>query len=210
MLTADVPGDHLVKIVARDFQGGGHGHAVHAQHRDVRGAAADVHHHVTACPADIQTRSQTRRQRLLDQEHPAGAGLDGGVDDAALLDFGHAGGNRHNHPGLGGEQARFGGGLEHFLKHFDGHFVVGHDAVLQRVHGNHVAGGTAQHIPGGSAHLQNLAGVLIHRHHRRLPDHQALAVGVNQNIGRAQIHAQVVGKHRKQTHSDTFTFVRPP
>ena len=103
MLTADIPGDHLVKVVARDFQRGGHSHAIHAQHRDVRGAAADVHNHVTAGPADIQPRAKARRQRLLDQEHTPGTGFDGGVNDASLLNLGHAGGDGHDYTGLGGE-----------------------------------------------------------------------------------------------------------
>ena len=75
--------------------------------------------------------------------------------------------------------------------------MVRDNAILQRMHGHNVTGGTAQHIPGGSAHLENLAGILVHSHNRRLPDHQTLAVGKNQNVGGTQVHTQVVGEHRK-------------
>ena len=210
MLAADIADNHFVKIVARNFQGGGHGNAVHAQHGDVRSAAADVHHHVAAGTPDIQAGAQTGSQRLLDEEHPAGTGFDGSVDDAALFHLGYAGGDGDDHTGLGGEQAGLGGGLEHLLKHPDGHLMVGDNAVLQRVHGNHVAGGSAQHIPGGGAYLQNLAGIPVYRHNGGLSNDDTLAVGINQHIGRAQIHAQIIGKHRKQRHSYTFTFVPPP
>ena len=72
--------------------------------------------------------------------------------------------------------------------------MVGYGAVLQRVHGDHVAGSTSQHVPGGRAHLQNLAGVLVHGHNGGFPDDQSLAVGVNQNVGCPQVNAQVIGK----------------
>lgn len=52
----------------------------------------------------------------------------------------------------------------------------------------------AQHIAGGRAHLQHLAGDLIHRHDGRLPQNDALALCINQNVGRAQINAQISGK----------------
>ena len=71
--------------------------------------------------------------------------------------------------------------------------MIGDYAVPQRLHGNHVAGGSAQHIPGGSAHLQNLSRIFVQRHYAGLPDHQALSVRVNQHIGCTQINTQVVG-----------------
>ena len=73
--------------------------------------------------------------------------------------------------------------------------MVRHDTVLQRVHSHHVAGGTAQHVPGSRADLQDFTGILVHSHNGRLPDHQALAVGIDQHIGGTQVHAQVIGKH---------------
>ncbi len=194
MLTADVAGDHFIKVIAGNLQGGGHSHAVHAQHGDVGGAAADVHDHMAAGTPNVQTGTQTGSQRLLNQEHTPGTGFDGGVNDGTLLHLGHAGGHGDDHTGLGAELGGLVGGLEHLLQHPNGHLVVADDAVLQRVHGNDVAGGTAQHIPGGGAHLQHLAGVLVHGNHRRLPDHQTLAIGVDQNVGGTQVNTQVIGK----------------
>ena len=149
---------------------------------------------MAAGAANVQSSAQTRREGFLYQEHSARAGFDGGVDDAALLYLGHAGGYGDDHTGLGSEEGRLRRGLKHFLKHPDGHFMVGYGAVLQRVHGDHVAGSTTQHVPRGRAHLQNLAGVLVHGHNRGFPDDQSLAVGVNQNIGCTKVNAQIIGK----------------
>ena len=142
----------------------------------------------------VQASAQAGSQRLLDQEHSSRAGLNGGIDDAALLHLTDAAGNADDHAGLRGKDRCLGGGLEHLLKHTYGHFVVGNDALLQRAHGNHVAGGAVEHVPGGSAHLEDLAGVAVQRHNGRLPDHQALSVGIDQYIGGTQVNTQVVGK----------------
>ena len=72
--------------------------------------------------------------------------------------------------------------------------MVGNNALPQRVHGNHVAGGPVQHVPGGRAYLKNLAGVPVHGNHAGLPDDQTLSVGIDQHIGGSQVHAQVIGK----------------
>ena len=200
MLTADITGNGFVEIIAGNLQGRGHSNTVHAQNSHVGGTAAHVNNEMAVGAADIQTRAQTGSQRLFDQEHTAGTGFDGGVDDAALFNFGNTGGNRDDHTGLGSEQTCLGGGLEHFLQHTDGHFMVRHDAILQRMHSNDVTGGTAQHIAGCSTDLQDLAGILVHCHNRGFPDNQALAVGIDQNIGCTQVNTQVIGKHRKHRH----------
>ena len=62
------------------------------------------------------------------------------------------------------------------------------------MHGHHIARGTAQHIFGFGAYLQNAAGVLVHRHNGGLAHHDTLAIGIDQHIGGAQIHAQIIGK----------------
>ena len=59
---------------------------------------------------------------------------------------------------------------------------------------NHITGGTAQHIPGSSTNLQNLAGVLVNGNHGGFLHHKALALGINQNMRGTQVHTQVIGK----------------
>ena len=194
MLAADIAGNGLIEGISRHLQRGGYGHAVHAQHSDIRGAAANIHHHMAIGLLDIQTGTQGRRQGLLDQEHTASPGLNGSIDDAALLYLGNTAGNADDHTGLRGEHRCLGGGFEHLAEHLHGHFVVGDDAVLQWLHSHHVAGGTVQHIPGGGAYLENFARIPVHRHNGGLPDHQALAIGINKDIGCTQVHAQVIGK----------------
>ena len=122
------------------------------------------------------------------------AGFQSGVDNTAFLNFGNAAGHADDHTGLGGKQRAFGNLPEQRLQHAHRHFMVRNNAILQRMHSHHITGGSAQHIPGGRAHLQNLVCVFIHSHHGGLPNHNALFIGADQHIGGAQIHAQIIGK----------------
>ena len=72
--------------------------------------------------------------------------------------------------------------------------MVRDDALPQGAHGDHVARGTVQHIPGRGTDLEDFSGVPVQGNNRRLPNHQPLPVGVNQNIGCTQVNAQVIGK----------------
>ena len=194
VLTADIAGNGLVKGIAGHLQRGRNRNAVHTQHSDIGSTAADVHHHMTLCALDIQTRTQSGCQRFFDQVHTAGAGFDGSIDNTALFHFGDTAGNADDHTGLGRKHGSGGCGLEHSRKHPHRHFMVGNDAVTQRFHSHNIAGGTSQHIAGRRTYLQDLTGILVHRNHRGLTDNQTLAVGIDQNIGVTQVDAQVIGK----------------
>ena len=138
--------------------------------------------------------SQRRRQGFFDQVHPPGTGFDGRIDDGPLLHLRYTAGHTDDHTGLGSKETGFRGLAEQGLQKTHGHFMIGDHAALQGPHGHHVSGGPAQHIPGGGAYLQNSACIFIHGHHRRLPDHDALAVGIDEHVGRTQVHTQIVGE----------------
>ena len=70
--------------------------------------------------------------------------------------------------------------------------MVGNHAILQRMHGHHIAGRASQHIPGRRANLQNTAVILIQRHHRGLTDKDTLSIYIDPDIGCAQIHTQII------------------
>ena len=70
--------------------------------------------------------------------------------------------------------------------------MVGDDTGLQRMHSHHITGGSAQHIPCGSAYLEDLAGVFVHGNHRGLPNDDTLAVHIDKYIGGTQIDTQIV------------------
>jgi hypothetical protein len=62
------------------------------------------------------------------------------------------------------------------------------------MHGNHIAGSTAHHIPGCGTHLQDSTGVLVNGNHRGFPDNDTLTGGIDQNITSTKVNAKVNGK----------------
>ena len=138
---------------------------------------------------DVDAGADGGGDGLFDQIHLPGAGLDTCVDDGALLDLSDAGGHADNDPGL--EEGHAGHLVNEFLQHFLGHVVVGDDALPQGTDGDDVAGGTAQHGLGLGAHLQQLAGVLVQRHHGGLVQHDALALHIYQNGSGTQIDTDI-------------------
>ena len=210
VLAPHIAGNDLIKEVACDPQRGGQDHTVHAQNGNIGGTAADIHHHMTLGILQINTGTQSGCQRLLDQEHTAGTGLDGGIDHIALLNFGNAAGNGNDHTGLGSQQTALCSGLEHGGEHPHRHFMVGNDAAGQGLHGNQVAGGTAHHIPGTGTHLEDLSLVAVHGNHGGFLYHDTLAVHIDQHIGSTQVHTQVIGHHQIHKYHLTMDYCDVP
>ena len=126
---------------------------------------------------------------LLDQIHLAGTGLNARVDDGTLFDFRNAGGHADDDAGLDkGEASHL---VDELFQHALGHIIVGDNALTQGADGNDVAGGTAQHGLGLGAHLQQLAGILIHSHHGGLIQHDALALHKHQNRSGSQVNTNI-------------------
>ena len=192
MLPTYITDDGIIKSIARHLQRRRHGNTVHAQHGNIRSTAAHIHNHVAVGVLDIQARTQRGCQGLLNKEHTAGTGLNGSIDDTALLHLRNTAGNTDDNTGLGCKDGCFCGSLEHLAQHFYRHFMVGNNAFLQRTHCHHIAGRPVQHIPGRGTDLQNLTRIPVNRHNGRFPDHQALAVGINQNVGCTQVYAQII------------------
>ena len=80
---------------------------------------------------------------------------------------------------------------EHLRQHAGRELIVGDDAVLQRVHGDYIAGRAPEHAPRGRADLQHLAGILVHCHDRRLAQDDAPALFVAEHVRRAEVDADV-------------------
>ena len=74
------------------------------------------------------------------------------------------------------------------------HVVVGDHALPQGTDGHDVAGGTAQHGLSVAAHLQQLAGIFVDGHHRRLVEHNALTLHINQHRGGAEVDTNILCK----------------
>ena len=64
----NILGNALVKSVAGDRQAGGAHPPTHADHGDIRGAAADINHHAAHGLADIQPCAKGGGDRLIHKE----------------------------------------------------------------------------------------------------------------------------------------------
>ena len=142
-----------------------------------------------------KSRADRGGHGLLDQVDFAGARAIGGVLHGAFFhrrDFaGHADDDARMH-----EHAPVVRLLDEVGEHFFGHLEIGDDAVLHRLDGHDVARRAAEHVLGFLADGHDFAAVLVDGHDRRLVHDDALALGVDQRVGRAQIDRQV---GRKQT-----------
>ena len=83
---------------------------------------------------------------------------------------------------------------EHLRQHAGRELIVGDDAVLQRVHGDDIAGRAPEHAPRCRPDLQHLAAVFIEGDDGRLAQHDAAPGRIDQHVGRAEIDPKVSGK----------------
>ena len=191
VLAADILHHRLIELVAGDLDGGGLHHAGQGDDSDVRGAAADVHHHVAVGLGDVDAGADGRRHGFFNKVDTAGACLTAGVDDGTLLHLRDAGGDAQHDPGR--EQVEAAGDLaDELLEHPLRHVVVGNDAVPHGADGHDVAGSTAQHGLSLGAHLQQAAGILVDGHHRRLVEHDALTLNIDQYRCGTQIDPDIL------------------
>src|SRR5882762_3846576 len=82
--------------------------------------------------------------------------------------------------------------LEEKPEHLLGHVEVGDDAVLEGPHGENAVGGPAQHALRFESDALDLASSLLDRDDRGLVQHDALALHVDQRIGGAEIHGNLI------------------
>ena len=187
VLAAHILHHGLVELVAGYFNGGGLHHAAQGNDGDVGGAAADVHHHMSVGLCDVDAGAD-------DHGRQVGGGRDHAQDAAhgdlkRLLDLGDARGDADDHPGLEDHEA--GHLADELLEHPLGHVVIGDHALPEGPDGHDVAGGAAQHLPGLLAHLEELAGILVHSHHGGLVEDDAFIFHVYQYGSRAQVNANI-------------------
>ena len=84
--------------------------------------------------------------------------------------------------------------FEKLLEHFLRHFIIRDHAVAQRANRHDVSRRSAQHIAGGGADLQNLAGVLVNGDDGRLAQDDAASLFIDQNIGGSKVDSDVSGQ----------------
>ena len=138
-----------------------------------------------------ETGADRGRHRLLDQIGLARARAQAGLLDRALLYAGHAGGNAHDHPGMG--EAAVIGAFDEVAEHRLRDLEVGDHAVLQGSHGVDRGRGAAEHLLRLGPNRVDLAGGDVHRHDRRLGENDAAAADVDQGVRRAEVDGHVAG-----------------
>jgi hypothetical protein len=84
------------------------------------------------------------------------------------------------------------------VQHLLGVAEVGDDTVLHRLDGDDVARRAAEHLLGLLAHGLDFVGLGVDRDDGGLVDDDALAVGVDQRVGRAQVDGEVIGEEAEQ------------
>jgi hypothetical protein len=200
MVATDVADDGFVHLVAADPDGPRVDDAAERQDGDFRRAAADIDHHRAGRLGDRQASTDGCGHRLLDQPHLARAGALGGLLDGAAFHGSRT--RRHADHDLGmGEGTTVVNLRDEMLDHRLGDFEIGDDAVAQRPDRLDVAGRAAEHHLGLFANREHLALAALRgqRDDRRLVQHDASALHINQRIGRSEVDPHVGRKEPDQT-----------
>ena len=214
VIAAHVGDDRLVEAVTGHAQRIGVHDAAQGNHANFGGAAADVDHHRAGGFRDRQPCTDGSRHGFFQQIHLGSACAQRRFADGAPLHLGGATGNTDDDARVGREHRARMRHAHELLEHLFGDREVGNHAVLHRADGLHVAGNLAQHQLGLAAHgrdgaLAARGRVGPDRHHRRLVQHDALALGIDQGVGRSQVDGQVVRKVflDETEHDDTSLYV---
>src|SRR5579884_3310757 len=190
VLAAGVLQDGLVDLVARGADRAADDDAFERDDRHFGGAAADVDDHAAGRLGNGQAGPDRRRHGLLDQERLAGAGADGRVVHGALLDFRHTRGDADHDARTRRKETRM-----HLADEVAQHLLhdveVGNHTVLEGTDGDDVGGRSAHHALGVGSDGQHLLALLIDGYDGGFGQHHALALHVDQRVGRAQIDSEV-------------------
>ena len=190
--------DAQVEVVAAGAGGVGEDDVVERQHRDFRGAAADVQDEVATGLLDVQARAQRGQQRFLVQVDLARAGGFRSGPDRPAFHLGGAARHADQDPRPDGEQPSLARLSDEVLQHLLGAREIRHHAVAQRSHHLDVGGGSADHAFGLGADGFDFGFVqvriLADGDHRRLIKDDSFAGYVHERVGGAQIDGHVVAE----------------
>ena len=124
----------------------------------------------------------------------AAPGPAGGIGDGPPLDLGDR--RRHADDDLRAREAADADPLQQQPDHPLGDLEVGDRPAAQRSHGDDVAGRPPDHLPRLAAGRQHLAGLAVEGDHRRLVEHDAAALHVDERVRRPQVDGQVTSHRR--------------
>ena len=166
MLLAHIPHNGLVKVVPGKLDGGVHHRSPQGDHRDVRGAAADVHDHIAAGPGNINACADGRRHRFLDQVHLPGSRRVGSLFYRLPLNLCDAAWHADADPWLLKRPLAH-GLLDKIFDHLLCHGIIGDHALSQRPDRHNIPGRPAQHKAGLLPDGLDGVGIPVKRHNRR-------------------------------------------
>ena len=146
-----------------------------------------------------QPGADRRRHRLLDQAGPAGAGVEGGVADGALLDLGHAGRDAEQHPRPRDQADPVVHLVHEVLDHLLGDVEVADDAVAERADRDDRGGRPADHPLGLGADGEDALGLGVDGDDRRLGDDDPAVADVDERVGRAEVDPDVAGEEAEES-----------
>ena len=162
----------------------------HRNHRDVRGPAADIDHHVSRRLFDRQPRANRRGHGLLHQIHFARPRAIRRILHRSLFhwsDFArHPDHNprMHQHPPV----MRL---LNKIRQHLFGDFEIRNHPVFHRLDRHHVARRAPQHVFCFAPHRHHVPAVFVDRYDRGFVHHDPFAPREHQRVRRPQIDGQV-------------------
>ena len=183
----------FIKRIARHIYAGCPHLTAQADHRNVGGAAADVHDHAALRLQNVHVRPQCGGNGLIDQIYLAGTGRHNRFHHGVALNAGNGGRNTNRHPRL--YQAAVIRFVDKAANQLLGQCMVGNHAILQRANGRDIIRGTPYHRQGLIAHCQHLVLARIHRHHAGFAQNHALASHRHDDGGGAKVNTNVIICH---------------
>ena len=175
--------------------------AAEADDGDLRRAATDVDDEAAGRLADRQAGADRGRHGLLDEARPAGAGVERGVPDGALLDLGDAGRDAEQHPRPRDQPDPVVHLVHEVLDHLLGDVEVADDAVAQRADRDDVGRRPADHALGLRADRQHALRLGVDGDDAGLADDDAAVADVDQGVGRAEVDPDVAGEQAEEASS---------
>ena len=186
--------DVLVHLVAADPDAAADDDAAEADDRDLGRPAADVDDEAAGRLADREAGTDRGGHRLLDEAGPAGAGIERGVADGALLHLGDARRDAEQHPRPGDHADPVVDLVDEVLDHLLGHVEVADDAVAQRADRDDVGRRPADHPLGLRADRQDALGLGVDGHDGRLAHDDPAVAHVDQRVGGPEVDPDVAGE----------------
>ena len=187
---AHVANQGIVKIISRNLDGRTDNSSPEGNHRNIRCSAADIHNHVSTRLGDINSCTDRRRNRLLNDVYLTGSRLEGCILYCLFLDLCHLAWYTDRDSRLS-EGPLSDGLLDEILHHLLRDGIVRNNSLAERADCHNVAGRTSQHQACIFANCLDFICVAVECHNRRLLQNNAASPDVHQNARGAQINSNI-------------------